>query len=203
MTPEEIDALAWEKEGGLLPAIVQDASTGEVRMLGWMDRAALTATLASGLVTFWSRSRRVSWTKGETSGNALEVTSVDADCDRDALLVRARPRGPTCHTGKASCFGTGGSPTLLALEATIRERLASGGAESYTARLVATGIDRVAQKVGEEGVETALAGAGGERDRLVSESADLLYHLLVLLAAREVPFAEVLAELDRRAARPR
>lgn len=206
MKREEIDRLAWEREGGLLPAIVQSAADGQVRMLGWMDRAALETTLASGRVTFHSRSRREAWTKGESSGNWLEVVRIDTDCDRDALLVRARPRGPTCHTGRASCFGGADAPaaaaTLARLEATIHDRLARGDASSYTARLVAGGVARVAQKVGEEGVETALAAVAGGRDALIAESADLLYHLLVLLATREVGLEDVLAELERRAILP-
>ncbi len=206
MTREQIDRLAWEREGGLLPAIVQSAADGRVRMLGWMDRAALETTLASGRVTFYSRSRQAPWTKGESSGNWLELVGIDTDCDRDALLVRARPRGPTCHTGRASCFDGEDAPaaasTLARLEATIRDRLARGDEASYTARLVAGGVARVAQKVGEEGVETALAAVAGGRDALVAEAADLLYHLLVLLATREVGLEEVLAELERRATQP-
>jgi phosphoribosyl-ATP pyrophosphohydrolase/phosphoribosyl-AMP cyclohydrolase len=203
MTREEIDGLAWERSGGLLPAIVQDAATGRVRMLGWMDRGALETTLASGRATFFSRSRRAQWTKGESSGNVLEVLGVVADCDRDALLVRARAHGPTCHTGSESCFegnaAPEGAPTLARLEETIRDRLARGGETSYTARLAAGGVAHVAQKVGEEGVETALAAVTGDRGALVGEAADLVYHLLVLLAASGVGFAAVLAELERRA----
>jgi phosphoribosyl-ATP pyrophosphohydrolase/phosphoribosyl-AMP cyclohydrolase len=203
VTPEAIAALAWERAGGLLPAIVQDAATGEVRMLGWMNRESLAATLASGRVTFFSRSRGRLWEKGESSGHALLVESIAADCDGDALLVRARPLGPTCHLGRASCFdsdATPAAPTLARLERTIRERLASGDARSYTARLAAQGTARLAQKVGEEGVETALAAVGGDREQLTSEAADLVYHLLVLLAAEGLSFADVAAELDRRAA---
>jgi len=204
MTPAQIGALAWERSGGLLPAIVQDAATGEVRMLGWMNREALAATLASGRVTFFSRSRRRLWEKGETSGHCLLVRSIAADCDGDALLVRATPRGPTCHHGRPSCFdgaGTPAAPTLARLERTIRERLASGDARSYTARLAAQGTARVAQKVGEEAVETVLAAVGGDRGRLTGEAADLVYHLLVLLAAEGLSFADVAAELERRAGR--
>ena len=204
MTRGELEALRWPGDEGLLPAVVQDASTGEVRMLGWMNRAALAATLASGCVTFWSRSRGKLWTKGETSGHTLELVSVAADCDGDALLVTARPDGPTCHAGISSCFGAPASPPLLALERRIAARLAepgSGGAEasaSYTARLASGGVVRVAQKVGEEAVETALAAATGDDDALVAEAADLLYHLAVLLALRKRSFGDVAAELERR-----
>jgi phosphoribosyl-ATP pyrophosphohydrolase/phosphoribosyl-AMP cyclohydrolase len=204
MKVHEIDELDWQRSEGLLPAIVQDLATGEVRMLGWMDREALRATLESGRATFYSRSRGQQWTKGGTSGNTLEVVRVDTDCDRDALLLRARPIGPTCHTGRESCF-EGGSiaaepkAALARLECTILDRLARGGDASYTRRLAGAGVQRVAQKVGEEGVETALAAVGGDRTRLVSEAADLVYHLLILLATRGVAFGEVAAELDRRA----
>jgi phosphoribosyl-ATP pyrophosphohydrolase/phosphoribosyl-AMP cyclohydrolase len=204
MTPAQIDALAWDRSGGLLPAIVQEAATGEVRMLGWMTREALAATLASGRVTLFSRSRGRLWEKGETSGHVLIVESIAADCDGDALLVRATPRGPTCHRGRTSCFDgdeTSAAPTLARLDRTIRERLASADSRSYTARLAAQGTARVAQKVGEEGVETALAAVGGDRERLTSEAADLVYHLLVLLAVADLSFADVAAELERRAGR--
>lgn len=205
MTPAEIDALAWERSDGLLPAVVQDGATGEVRMLGWMTREALAATLASGRATFFSRSRGRLWEKGETSGRALLVDAIAADCDGDALLVRARPLGPTCHRGRASCFDDAqtspAAPALARLERTIRDRLANGGDESYTARLAARGTARMAQKVGEEGLETALAAVGGDREDLTREAADLVYHLLVLLAASGLSFADVAAELDHRAAR--
>jgi phosphoribosyl-ATP pyrophosphohydrolase/phosphoribosyl-AMP cyclohydrolase len=204
VTPEQIGGLDWSRDGGRLPAVVQDAGTGEVRMLGWMDRAALEATLASGRVTFFSRSRGVLWTKGETSGNSLELVSVTGDCDGDALLIVARPAGPTCHSGAPSCFeAPAAAPALLRLERTIRDRLATTDADpapgGYTARLAAGGVARVAQKVGEEAVETALAAATGGPEALVGEAADLVYHLLVLLALRGRSLADVAAELDRRA----
>lgn len=204
MTPGQIGGLDWSRDGGRLPAVVQDAGTGEVRMLGWMDRAALEATLASGRVTFFSRSRGALWTKGETSGNTLELVSVTGDCDGDALLIVARPAGPTCHSGAPSCFeAPEAAPALLRLERTIRDRLArTDGAPAtggYTARLAARGVARVAQKVGEEAVETALAAATGGPEALVAEAADLVYHLLVLLAMRDRSLADVAAELDRRA----
>lgn len=197
----DVDALDWTKMDGLLPAVVQDAATGEVRMVGYMDRAALQTTIADGLVTFHSRSRNGPWRKGETSGNLLDLVDVRADCDRDALLILANPRGPTCHTGTSSCFGDDGGPSvgfIGALEAIVAERGATDPAESYTARLLAEGPARAAQKVGEEGVETALAGRCGDDAELTSEAADLVYHLTALLRSRGLAWADVVAELRRR-----
>lgn len=197
----DIDALAWAKMDGLLPAVVQDAASGEVRMVGYMDRGALEATVADRLVTFRSRSRGGPWRKGETSGNLLEVVEVRTDCDGDALLILANPRGPTCHTGAASCFGDQAAPGvgfIGALEAIVAERGSADPADSYTARLLAEGPARAAQKVGEEGVETALAGRSGDNAELTSEAADLVYHLTVLLRARGLAWADVVAELKRR-----
>jgi phosphoribosyl-AMP cyclohydrolase / phosphoribosyl-ATP pyrophosphohydrolase len=197
---EDIDALDFAKGGGLLPAIVQDSATGRVLMLGYMNHESLAATLARGRVVFFSRSKRRLWEKGETSGHRLELVSVHSDCDRDALLISARPEGPTCHLGCDSCFGVpAGAPAFLAeLERVIAHRLSADGADSYTARLVRQGIRRVAQKVGEEGVEVALAAASGDSQELTAEAADLLYHLMVLLQARGVSLAAVAAELSAR-----
>ncbi len=180
----EIEALAWDKQGGLLPAIVQDADTLRVLMLGYMDRAALAATLASGQVTFYSRSKQRLWTKGESSGHVLALVAVDADCDADTLLVQARPHGPTCHLGRASCFPEAPGDVLSALDALIARRAQERPQGSYTTRLFEAGIRRIAQKVGEEGVETALAAVAQDDEALLGEAADLLYHLLVLLRAR-------------------
>ena len=191
-------ALNWAGMDGLLPAIVQDADSGEVRMLGYMDRAALDATIASGLVTFFSRSKARLWTKGETSGNTLALVSLAADCDGDALLVRARPNGPTCHNGTASCFPGDTGGFLSSLETIVASRAAADPAASYTARLLAEGVKRIAQKVGEEGVEVALAGAAGDVDELTSEAADLVYHLTLLLHARGTGWGAVATELARR-----
>ena len=190
--------LDWTKMDGLIPAIVQHADTGEVRMLGYVDRAALEATIRDRLVTFHSRSRGGPWRKGETSGNLLDLVDIRMDCDRDALLVTARPRGPTCHTGSASCFGDDVAPFLSNLARTIASRAGADPASSYTARLLAEGVKRIAQKVGEEGVETALAAVAGDRAELVSEAADLVYHLLVLLEASGSSLDSVIAELRRR-----
>ena len=205
-TPETEDSLAtldFAKGGGLLPAVVQHADDGSVLMVGWMDLDAARETLRRGRVVFWSRSKGRLWEKGETSGNSLTVRSVSADCDRDTLLVQAMPSGPTCHTGTATCFGDDGGTTttgafLSELETLITARLREAPEGSYTARLASQGVKRIAQKVGEEGVETALAATGGGRDELVSESADLLYHLLVLLRVKDIPLAEVERELARR-----
>ena len=193
--------LDWAKMDGLIPAIVQDAATGEVLMLGYMNRAALDATLADKMVTFHSRSKNALWRKGETSGNLLDLVDVRTDCDQDALLVLATPRGPTCHTGTTSCFGDQGAPGvgfIGALERVIASRVGADPATSYTAKLLAEGPARAAQKVGEEGVETALAGRCGDDSELVSEAADLAYHLTVLLQARGVAWVSVIKELRRR-----
>lgn len=195
------NSLNWVKMDGLIPAVVQDAASGEVRMLGYMDRTALDATIADKLVTFHSRSRQGIWRKGDTSGNLLDLVGISADCDRDALLVLATPRGPTCHTGTASCFGADGPPGtgfIATLAATVAARATADPATSYTARLLGEGIRRLAQKVGEEGVEVALAATAGDAAELTSEAADLVYHLTVLLHASDVSWDAVLAELRRR-----
>lgn len=200
LTPAGLDALDWAKMGGAIPAIVQDAATGRVLMLGYMDRAALEATLDRGFATFFSRSKQRLWEKGETSGNRLAVKSVHVDCDGDALLVRVDPRGPTCHLGTTSCFGgeATGVGQLAALARTVAERAAEGGQTSYSARLLTEGPVRIAQKVGEEGVEVALAAATGDRAGAISETADLVYHLSVLMQAMGFGWDEVGEELRRR-----
>lgn len=201
MTPGDINALAWDKMDGLLPAVVQDAATGAVLMLGYMTREALVATLASKRVTFWSRSKARLWTKGESSGHVLEVVAVQADCDDDALLIRATPHGPTCHTGSTSCFGevaSDGPVWLATLAQIVAERAAEGASSSYTATLLAEGLPKIAQKVGEEGVEVALAAVTRDDAGVADESADLLYHLIVLLQARGMAIDDVIAVLKRR-----
>ena len=197
----DLDALDWEKMAGLVPAIVQDASTRQVLMLGYMNREAVEATLADGFATFFSRSKTRLWRKGESSGHHLAVRSVHVDCDGDALLVLAEPAGPTCHLGTASCFSEEAAPGLGwlgQLSRIVRERAESGESGSYTARLLAEGPQRIAQKIGEEGVELALAGAGGEKDQCIEEAADLLYHLAVLMQARDFGWDEVAQTLRRR-----
>ncbi len=193
-----IDALAWDKQGGLLPAIIQDASTLGVLMLGYMDRAALLATIEGGEVTFFSRSRQQLWRKGEQSGNVLRLVSIDIDCDQDTLLVMAEPAGPTCHLGSTSCFPNAPHDVLSALDARIAERERERPAASYTTTLFEAGVRRIAQKVGEEGVETALAAVVQDDAALLGETADLLYHLLVLLHARGLSLADAKAVLKSR-----
>lgn len=195
----------FSKGGGLIPVIVQDAATLQVLMLAYMDEAALAETIASGEATFFSRSRGGRWRKGETSGHRLNMISITPDCDNDTLLLSVRPRGPACHLNTISCFGEADAPglgRLARLEATILERAATNDTQSYTARLLAEGVKRVAQKLGEEGVEAALAGAAGDDEELREESADLIYHLLVLLRARGLALADVLDVLTRRAGAP-
>ncbi len=190
--------LDWSKGDGLLPVIVQDAANLRVLMLGYMNREALEATLASGRVTFFSRSKQRLWTKGESSGHVLELVSVEADCDDDTLLVLAHPQGPTCHLQRASCFPTAPSAFLAELDALIAQRDRERPEGSYTTRLFEGGVRRVAQKVGEEGVETALAAVAQDEDALLGESADLLYHLVVLLRARGLSLDDAIAVLKQR-----
>lgn len=204
MTPEQIDALDWRKAEGLIPAIVQDARSGSVLMLGYMNRQALEHTLSEKRVTFFSRSKNRLWTKGETSNNFLRLVSIVADCDQDSLLVTAHPDGPTCHTGTASCFGD--SPLteaarlsfLAQLESVIAQRVSERPEGSYTARIWSEGPTRIAQKVGEEGVEVALAAVTQADDRLIAESADLLFHLTLLLKSRNLSLSAVVKELEQR-----
>lgn len=196
----DADALAWDKQGGLLPAVVQDADSLRVLMLGYMSREALAATRATGKVTFYSRSRGRLWMKGESSGNTLQLVSLQADCDTDTLLVLARPQGPTCHTGTASCFAQAPGDAVAVLDRLVERRALDPAAGGYTRRLLDAGLPRIAQKVGEEGVETALAAVTGDDDALRGEAADLVYHLLVLLRARGLGWDDVRAELARRAA---
>lgn len=197
-TTLDIDALAWDKQDGLLPAIVQDADSRRVLMLGYMSREALAKTLDSGQVTFFSRSKGRLWTKGESSGHVLALVSLEADCDRDTLLVQARPHGPTCHLGTTSCFPSAPGDVLGELQALIRTRHAERPPGSYTTKLFDAGVKRIAQKVGEEGLETALAAVAEEDAPLLGEAADLLYHLIVLLQARGLSLADALAVLAQR-----
>lgn len=193
-----IESLAWDKQDSLLPAIVQDARTLRVLMLGYMNREALETTLQSGQVTFFSRSKQRLWTKGEESGHVLEFVSVETDCDSDTLLVQANPRGPTCHLGRTSCFPEAPGSQLGALDALIERRERERPTDSYTTRLFEGGTRRIAQKVGEEGVETALAAVAEGDDALLGEAADLAYHLLVLLRARGFGLADLEAALRKR-----
>lgn len=197
----DIDAVDWNKTDGLVPAVVQDVHSLRVLMLGYMNRDALQQTIASGKVTFFSRSKQRLWQKGETSGHILQLHSIRLDCDQDALLLLAEPHGPTCHNGTITCWGDDEAPslaTLADLAAIIRERHRNPQAGSYTAKLFESGLARIAQKVGEEGVETALAGATGAAN-LKDEAGDLLYHLLVLLEASGMNLGDVLTVLHQRA----
>lgn len=205
---KDIEILAWQKMDELLPAIVQDAFDGRVLMQAYMNREALQISLESGRVTFWSRSRQALWTKGETSGNTLELIAVHADCDADCILVLANPHGPSCHRGTDTCFDNtmpdGGRRVapelsfLAGLERLIHQREVQRPEDSYTTKLFNAGVKRIAQKVGEEGVETALAATAGYKEELQNESADLLYHLLVLLRARDLSLADVVETLKSR-----
>lgn len=208
LEPRDVGRLDFAKGAGVIPAIVQHAGSGAVLMLGYMNAQALRASLARGRVVFFSRSRQQLWEKGESSGHTLQLQQIHADCDADALLVSAWPQGPVCHLGSDSCFdapaGDAGALAFLAeLSQLIAARRAADPGGSYTARLLAGGARRLAQKVGEEGLEVALAAAAGTDGELVAESADLLYHLLVLLNLRGVALAEVVRELRARRTEPR
>ena len=201
MANNDLEHIDFDKGGGLVPAVVQHFATGEVLMLGYMNAEALEATRTSGYVTFWSRSKRRLWQKGETSGHVLLVKSTQLDCDRDTLLIEAEPHGPTCHLGTTSCFGAGADLPLgflAQLDALVATREVQRPPGSYTTQLFDAGIRRIAQKVGEEGVETALAAATQGDAALVGEAADLVYHLMVLLRARGLSLADVSATLARR-----
>ena len=202
MSPDDVK---WDPQG-LAPAIVQDAASGEVLMLAWMNRESLRQTLETGLATFWSRSRGALWRKGETSGNAMRVREVRADCDRDALLMVVDPAGPACHTGTRTCFGDD-TPTAAGimgeLGRVIAARASASPDSSYTARLLAKGPDHVLKKIGEEATEVVLAAKSESDERLAEEAADLLYHLTVAMAQRRVPFARALEVLRARRRAPR
>ena len=200
----DISRIDFAKGDGLVPAIVQDADTGAVLMMAYMNKEALEQTLSRKRAVFFSRSKQRLWEKGETSGHTLDVVDIASDCDNDTLLVSARPRGPACHNGTLTCFGdeprsAATSIAFLAkLEGVIAQRATEKPESSYTARLLDRGIARVAQKVGEEGVELALAGVSETEQKVVEESADLLFHLMVLLRARGIPLAQVVRQLESR-----
>ncbi len=198
---QALEQLDWSKGDGLLPVVVQDADTLAVLMLGYANADALAATLASGQMTFYSRSKQRLWTKGESSGNVLTVLAMRVDCDNDTLLVTARPAGPTCHTGAESCFERAPGNFLGHLDALVQQREQQRPEKSYTTRLFEDGVRRIAQKVGEEGVETALAGVAQDDAALLGESADLLFHLIVLLRARGLSLDDAVAVLRERHAR--
>jgi len=201
------DVPDWAKGNGLLPAIVQHWLSGEVLMLGYMNADALVQTQADGRITFYSRSKQRLWMKGESSGNVLALKSIRLDCDADTLLIQAEPHGPTCHTGTSSCFGDSADVRpplgfLAELDALVAQRHVERPTDSYTTKLFDDGIRRIAQKVGEEGVETALAAVVQDDEALLGEAADLLFHLVVVLRARGLSLADAIAVLaDRHRAR--
>lgn len=198
----------FSKGSGLVPAIVQDALTGKVLMLGYMNEAALQKTLETKKVTFWSRSRNELWTKGETSGNVLELREISEDCDHDTLLVKAKPIGPVCHTGSDTCFSEKNDPTsggikeyLFYLETVIQDRKLNPVDGSYTNHLFKKGVNKIAQKVGEEAVELIIEAKDEHKELFLGEAADLLYHLLVLLAEKNCTLSEVVEVLQERHSR--
>ncbi|TXK51925.1 bifunctional phosphoribosyl-AMP cyclohydrolase/phosphoribosyl-ATP diphosphatase HisIE [Pontibacter qinzhouensis] len=197
--------LDFEKAGGLVPAVIQDDLTGQVLMLGYMNQEALEKTQQEGLVTFFSRTKNRLWTKGETSNNTLEVISIAKDCDNDSLLIKVKPNGPTCHTGSTSCFGEEDAANRAAairfiaqLEGVIQQRKTNPEEGSYTNFLFNRGVNKIAQKVGEEAVETVIDAVAGELETMKGEAADLLYHLLVLLAATGLELKDVVGVLQER-----
>lgn len=199
--------LDFEKSGGLIPAIIQDNNTGQVLMLGFMNAEALQKTQQQQVVTFFSRTKNRLWTKGESSGNFLRVVSIQEDCDQDTLLIKVNPDGPTCHTGALTCFtdqretyapATGSAQFLEYLEQLIQHRKNNPQESSYTNSLFQKGIQKIAQKVGEEGVEVVIDAVAGNKEPLKGEAADLLYHLLVLLAASDLKLSDVINVLESR-----
>lgn len=191
----------FEKGNGLVPAIVQDSKTSKVLMLGYMNKEALAKTESEGKATFFSRSKNRLWTKGETSGNYLNVEKIIPDCDNDTLLIKAMPEGPTCHTGKDTCFDEVNDQSenfLFYLEKIIHDRKSNPTESSYTASLFKEGINKIAQKVGEEATEVVIDAVSDDRERLKEESADLLYHLLVLLTEKEISLNDVVKVLEKR-----
>ena len=201
VTNDNINDLAWQKMDNLIPAIIQHAATGAVLMQGYMNQASLQASLTTGKATFFSRSKQALWVKGETSGNFLEVKQVLTDCDNDSLLIACQPIGPSCHLGTESCFPEQKLTQqnfLSQLEQVIQQRKGDDPKESYTAHLFSRGTTKMAQKVGEEGVEVALAAVAETKEDLLGECADLFYHTLVLLADQEIELSEVMAVLQER-----
>lgn len=200
LTEQQQAQLDWDKTEGMMPVIVQHNVSGEVLMHGYMNPAALEKTLAEGNVTFFSRTKNRLWTKGETSGNFLQVVSITPDCDNDTLLILANPIGPTCHLGTSSCFSPAAPEWtfLYQLEQLLASRKTADPESSYTARLYASGTKRIAQKVGEEGVETALAATVNDQHELTNEASDLVYHLMVLLQDQDLDFSTVINNLRAR-----
>ena len=200
----DFDQLDFEKGEGLIPAIIQDGVTRKVLMLGYMNREALEKTCEEQRVTFFSRSKKRLWTKGETSGHFFQLQDITMDCDQDTLLLTVQPQGPACHTGDDTCFGEENTATnfLTQLEEIILDRKTANPESSYTSSLFKKGINKVAQKVGEEAVELVIEAKDNNKDLFIGEAADLIYHYLVLLAAKEYRLEEVIEELKRRHHRP-
>ena len=193
--------LNFEKMGGLVPAIIQDNNTGKVLMLGFMNEEAYKKTVETGKVTFYSRTRQQLWTKGETSGNFLQVVNILQDCDQDTLLIKAIPSGPVCHTGADTCFGDRNHEDIMFLKYLqnfIERRRQEMPEGSYTTSLFQKGVNRMAQKVGEEAVETVIEATNGTEDRLIYEASDLIYHLIVLLTSKGLRIEDLARELERR-----
>ncbi|WP_026899137.1 bifunctional phosphoribosyl-AMP cyclohydrolase/phosphoribosyl-ATP diphosphatase HisIE [Daejeonella oryzae] len=189
----------FNKSGGLIPVIIQDDQTLEVLMLGYMNEEAYEQTLSENVVTFFSRTKNRLWTKGEESGNILKVTSIKLDCDNDTLLIKANPHGPTCHTGSRSCFSTDFNQNFLfKLEEIIDDRFTNPAEGSYVNKLQKKGLNKIAQKVGEEGVETVIAALNETEEDLINEASDLLFHLLVLLRAKDLKLKTIAENLERR-----
>lgn len=202
ITLDNIDQLAWSKMNDLIPCVVQDTVSGKILMQGYMNPKSVEVTFETGNVTFWSRSKNALWTKGESSGHFLKLVELAADCDQDCIVAMANPIGPTCHTGTETCWHNGTAQPDMAfitdLERLIESRKGADASSSYTASLFSKGIKRIAQKVGEEGVETALAATVQDIEELKNESADLIYHLLVLLQASDVTLSDVINVLKER-----
>ncbi|MDC7859354.1 bifunctional phosphoribosyl-AMP cyclohydrolase/phosphoribosyl-ATP diphosphatase HisIE [Pantoea ananatis] len=200
LTEQQLSRLDWEKTQGMMPVIVQHNVSGEVLMHGYMNQDALNKTLQDVNVTFFSRTKNRLWTKGETSGHFLQVVSITPDCDNDTLLVLANPIGPTCHLGTSSCFSPAAPDWtfLYQLEQLLASRKSADPESSYTAKLYASGTKRIAQKVGEEGVETALAATVNDREELTNEASDLIYHLLVLLQDQDLDLSTIISNLRAR-----
>ena len=192
----------FEKGGGLVPAIIQDPTTGKVLMLGYMNQEAYEKTMATGKVTFYSRSRQCLWTKGETSGNYLHLVSISVDCDNDTLLVKATPDGPTCHTGTDTCWGEKNETNPLLFLSELQDFIIKRHEEmpegSYTTSLFNDGLNRMAQKVGEEALELVIEAVNGTNDRLIYEGSDMLYHLIVLLTSKGLRIEDMARELQER-----
>ena len=201
MSDIDINSLDWEKMNGLIPSIIQNVENGKVLMLGYMNQESLIATLTSGQLTLFSRSRQRLWRKGESSGNSMALQHISVDCDNDSLLIHVIPKGPACHLGFSSCYQPAFNSTLGFLDDLIElidNRVKENSKNSYTAQLIDSGVSRCAQKVGEEGVETVIAAINHNQEDLINESADLIYHLLVLLKACSLSFYDVVMCLQER-----